>query len=98
MALTQAHLIAPLIRGSTSCLLRFVSAKSASHGGAVPNSSPQQGATALDPYSEKLQDKGTKELEQLTGQHDAQDDDWVDVRTATLNTSLLMFWLACRTA
>lgn len=79
MALSRAHGFKSLLLGPGACLLRFVRQ---SNGGAASNAAPQQGAPALDPYSEKLQEKGTKELEQLTGQHDATDDDWVDVSSS----------------
>lgn len=50
------------------------------HSGPAPASSSQAAVPALDPYSEKVQEKGRKELEELTKQPDPMEDEWVDVR------------------
>lgn len=77
MALAKSSGLNLLCRGPGAYLIRFIRE---SHEGTVPHASPQKGSPGVDQYTEKVEAKGRKELEQLTEQSHPPDDDWVDVQ------------------
>lgn len=81
MALAKSSGLNLLCRGPGAYLIRFIRE---SHEGTVPHASPQKGSPGVDQYTEKVEAKGRKELEQLTEQSHPPDDDWVDVWTSCI--------------
>lgn len=65
-------------------LLPLVQTAFRSHGGPGSGSSPSDEGPQTDAFTEKLQEKGMKELESLTFKTQ-DDDDWVDVWPACLH-------------
>lgn len=74
-----------LLVGSSAHLDRALFAPSvqqAFHGGGPSSgtdASPSEAGPKTDAFTEKLQEKGRKELESLTSKPQDEDDDWVDV-------------------